>query len=55
MAVAHEGNPALADAVEATGAGEVGHVLAIGDGFALHAKAILDAVTPRTRGIIINS
>jgi len=25
------------------------------DGFAVHAQAILDAVTPRTRGIIINS
>jgi aspartate aminotransferase len=25
------------------------------DGFAVHAKTILDAVTPRTRGIIINS
>jgi len=25
------------------------------DGFAIHAKAILDAVTPRTRGIILNS
>jgi aspartate aminotransferase len=25
------------------------------DGFAIHARAILDAVTPRTRGIIVNS
>jgi aspartate aminotransferase len=25
------------------------------DGFSVHAKAILDAVTPRTRGIIVNS
>jgi len=25
------------------------------DGFAIHAKAIVDAVTPRTRGIIVNS
>ena len=25
------------------------------DGFAIHAQAILDAITPRTRGIIINS
>ena len=25
------------------------------DGFAIHAQAILDAVTPRTRGIIVNS
>ena len=25
------------------------------DGFAIHAKAILEAVTPRTRGIIVNS
>jgi len=27
----------------------------VDDGFAVHAQAILDAVTPRTRGIIVNS
>src|SRR5205807_223750 len=47
--------PTLTEQIKLAGAAPVLVRTHAEDGFAIHARAMLDAITPRTRGIIINS